>query len=149
MPLPLFRGDGWLPAGHYRTTWEEVIARFGDQAGSRRAVVMLSLLRWRDEARAAGLAGLIILNGSFVSRKEAPGDFDLVFFYDEASEKLIKSDNNVRMLIDMQACHKAGFRGDIFALPLSLQSISPLLCGMDMFDRDRQGQPKGVVEVLL
>jgi len=149
MSLPPFRDDGWLPEGHHRTTLEELTVRFGDQMGSRRAVVLLSLLQWRDEARAAGLAGLVILDGSFISRKEAPGDFDLVFLYDEASEQLLKSDSNARALTDMQACHKAGFRGDIFALPLSLQRLSPLLGGMDMFDRDRQGQTKGVLEVLL
>ena len=149
MSLPPFRDDGWLPEGHYNTPWEEVTARFGDQAGSRRAVVLLSLLQWRDEARAAGLAGLIILDGSFISRKEAPGDFDLVFLYEEASEQLLKSDSKARTLTDMQACHKAGFRGDIFALPLSLQKLSPLLGGIDMFDLNRQGQPKGVVEVIL
>lgn len=149
MPLPQFREDGWLPQGHHATTWEEITARFGGQIGSRRDAVLSSLLKWREAARAKGMAGLVILNGSFISGKEAPGDFDLVFLYNEATEALVKTDAEARALTDMQSCHQAGFRGDIFALPLSLQKLSPMLGGTDMFDKDRQGTLKGVVEVTL
>ena len=147
MSLPQFREDGWLPEGHHIATWEEVSARFGGASGSRRAAILASLLNWRDAARARGLAGLIILDGSFVSDKNAPGDFDLVFLYDAASEGLIKTDAEARTLIDLQMCHALGFQGDVFALPLSLQKLSPLLGGTDMFDTDRQGKLKGVIEV--
>jgi len=149
MSLPQFREDGWLPEGHHPATWEEVSARFGGESGSRRAAVLASLLNWRDAARTRGLAGLIILDGSFVSNKSAPGDFDLVFLYDELSEGLIKDDAEARALMDFQACRALGFQGDVFALPLSLQKVSPLLGGTDMFDTDRQGKSKGVVEVIL
>ena len=124
-------------------------ARFGGERGSRRAVVLSSLMGWRDAARAMELAGLVILDGSFVSDKRAPGDFDLVFLYDEVSEGLVKDDTEARALTDFQACRALGFQGDVFALPLSLQKLSPLLGGVDMFDTDRQGQLKGVVEVIL
>lgn len=87
--------------------------------------------------------------GSFISRKETPGDFDLVFLYDEATEALARNDPQARELTDYQACHALGFLGDIFALPASVQELSPLFGGMDMFDFDRQGTPKGVIEVLL
>ena len=111
--------------------------------------MLTSLLKWRDAARAKGMAGLVILNGSFIPSKEAPGDFDLVFLYDEATEALVRNDTEAGALADMQACHEAGFRGDVFALPLSLQRLSPMLGGMGMFDKDRQGTLKGVVEVTL
>ena len=149
MSLPQFRADGWLPDGHHTATWEEISVRFSGESGSRRAAVLASLLDWRDAARTKGLVGLIMLDGSFVSDKSAPGDFDLVFLYDEPSERLIKTDAVARALTDFQACHALGFQGDVFALPLSLQKLSPLLGGTDMFDTDRQGKLKGVVEVIL
>ena len=31
MALPDFRDDGWLPAGHHPTTWEELVVVFGGQ----------------------------------------------------------------------------------------------------------------------
>ena len=149
MPLPAFREDGWLPEGHHAATWQEVALRFGGEAGSRRAAILSSLLRWRDAVVAKGMAGLVILDGSFISSKEAPGDFDLFFLYDEAAEALLRTDPEARLLTDHQACQTLGFQGDVFALPASLQKFSPTLSGLDMFDSDRQGTPKGVVEVTI
>lgn len=102
MPLPEFRPDGWLPEGHHPTTWDEITRRFGGVPGSRRAAVLSGLLRWRDAARARGLAGLIILAGSFISQKAAPGDFDLFFLYDADAEALLKTDVEARMLCEIK-----------------------------------------------
>ena len=92
MALPTFREDGWLPEGHHTATWQEVALRFAGQPDSPRAVILSSLLKWRDAVRASGMAGLVILDGSFISSKETPGDFDLVFLYDEATEALVRND---------------------------------------------------------
>lgn len=149
MALPAFREDGWLPKGHYAATWQEVALRFGGEPNSRRSLVLASLLQWRDAVQGKGMAGLVILDDSFVSSKEAPGDFDLVFSYDAATELLVRTDPEARKLTDYQACRRLGFLGDVFALPASLLIFSPLLGGLDMFDLDRQRKPKGVIEVLL
>jgi len=149
MVLPDFRDDGWLPTGHHAAIWQEVALRFGGEQDSRRAAVLFSLLQWRDAVRAKAMAGMVILDGSFVSRKEVPGDFDLVFLYDEAAEERVRADPEARALIDYQRCREMGFLGDIFALPASLQKFSPQLSGLSMFDFDRQGTAKGVVEVML
>ena len=92
MALPAFREDGWLPEGHHGATGQEVALRFGGEPNSRRSLVLSSLLQWRDTVRDKGMAGLVILDGSFVSSKEAPDDFDLVFSYDEATEALLLTD---------------------------------------------------------
>lgn len=149
MALPAFREDGWLPEGHYAAAWQEVTLRFGGEPGSRRSSILSSLLQWRDAVQYKGMAGLVILDGSFVSSKEAPGDFDLVFSYDAATEVLMRTDMEARKLTDYQACRRLGFLGDVFAFPASLLLFSPLLGGLDMFNLNRQRKPKGVVEVLL
>lgn len=100
MALPAFREDGWLPAGHYIATWQEIALRFAGETDSRRAILLASLLAWRDAVRAKGMAGLVILDGSFISSKHTPGDFDLVFLYDEASEDLVRKDPEARQLTD-------------------------------------------------
>lgn len=149
MTVPSFRDDGWLPPGHHTASWQEIVSRFGGRPNSRRAEIIASLLSWRDAARAENLAGLIILNGSFVSSKEAPGDFDLLFSYDTATDALVRTHAEARALTDYQACRALGFLGDVFALPASLGKSSPTLSGLDMFDFDRKGNIKGVVEVQL
>jgi len=147
MALPLFRDDGWFPKGHHSASWDEVILRLSGLPNSRCADIMASLLRWRDAAHTENLTGLIVLNGSFVSSKETPNDIDLVFSYDAATETLIRSKATARALTDYQVCRTLGFLGDIFALPASLGLSSPAFSGLDMFDFDRQGTPKGVIEV--
>jgi len=149
MALPAFQANGWLPEGHHPATWQEIILRFSGDDDSRRLAVLSSLLVWREAALAKGMTGLVILDGSFISAKEAPGDFDLVFSCSEETASIIRSDPLARQLIDTQACRALGFLGDVFALPASLQHHSPLLGGLDMFDFDRQGRPQGVIEVPL
>lgn len=149
MPLPAFREDGWLPSGHHAAEWPEIGLRFGGGSGSRRELILNSLLKWRDAARAKGMGGRVVLDGSFVSSKEVPGDFDLVFSYDGATEALLRGDASARRLTDYQECHALGFLGDVFALPASLKQFSPALSGLDMFDLSRGGMSKGGVEVEL
>jgi hypothetical protein len=149
MPLPPFRDDGWLPEGHHPTTWEEIAAVFGGESGSRRAQIHARLLAWRDAARARGMAGLVILDGSFISRKAEPGDFDAILVYDDATDTMLKQDPEARALVDCANC-KDRFGGDIFAFWEGNVRQFPRFCRIDGFDLDKVNlQPKGVVEVTL
>jgi hypothetical protein len=149
MPLPAFRDDGWLPAGHHLTTWDEIVSVFGADPGTSRARTLEDLLRWRDDARAAGLTGQILLNGSFISAKPDPGDFDLIFLYDTKTKDLIEQDPSARQLTSYTAC-KTLFGGDVFIFWEENVRRFPAFCDITMFDRTKMtGVPKGVVEVLL
>ena len=148
MSLPALREDGWLPEGHHETTWEEIVAAFGGGPGSPRAGVLARLLEWRDAARSKGLTGRIMLDGSFISRKPVPGDFDLIFVYDEATEALLNRDPEAQNLIDYSRCKEAGY-GDVFSMSAVMVREHPAFCRTDLFDTDKSGRPKGVVEVSL
>jgi uncharacterized protein DUF6932 len=76
MPIPTFRGDGYLPEGLHEASEDEVIARFG-QSTSHRAYLMGRLRRWLELARAVG-ARRFFIDGSFVTGKAEPGDVDAV-----------------------------------------------------------------------
>lgn len=65
------------------------------------------------------------------------------------TEALVQTHAEARARADYQACHALGFVGDVFALPASLGASSPTISGLDMFDFDRRGKAKGVVEVPL
>jgi len=147
MAIPDFRDDGWLPEGHHAATWDEIAERLGGEPGSKRATVLAGLLAWRDAVRAKGLSGLVILDGSFVSAKPAPGDFDLLFFYDEASEAVTKQDTKAAALVDNAKC-KARFGGDVFGFGATLARLAPQFAPRDTFDfiKDTK-KPKGVLEV--
>ena len=147
MPLPDFREDGWLPEGHHAATWEEIAARFGGTPGSRRADVLASLLAWRDSLCANGIGGRLILNGSFVSAKEAPGDFDCIFVYNEPGSQVIQQDAQAKALLDNVYC-KGHYGGDVLAFAEASIRDFPQFCRTDSFDLNKlTRQPKGVLEV--
>jgi hypothetical protein len=68
-----FDSDGNLPAGVHEFTWEELVVRFG--WNDRRKYLLGGLKRALDALKAAGCVRAYI-DGSFVTAKEEPGDFD-------------------------------------------------------------------------
>lgn len=149
MSVPEFRPDGWLPEGHHPATWDEIAARFGGAPGSRRAAVLSGLLQWRDAVRAKGMGGLAILDGSFISEKAAPGDFDCIFVYNEATRMILAQDVEASDLF-RHTTIKNRFGGDVFVYSYTSVRDSPAFCRTDGFDYERvTRKPKGVIEVTL
>lgn len=146
--LPEFRDDGWLPEGHYAASWEEVIDRLGGSPGSLRGQVARNLLSWKDEVKARGVSGWLLLDGSFVSAKEDPSDFDALLVIDEETRKILENDIEARRLLDYSECKNRGF--DLLYYFAATVRDYPSLVGLDLWDRDkRTGKLKGVLEVSL
>src|SRR3989442_13310667 len=74
--IPLFRPDGYLPEGVYVCSEAEVIFRFGS-SGRRRRRLVRRLRRWIELGRQGGARRLLV-DGSFVTAKEEPGEIDTV-----------------------------------------------------------------------
>jgi len=147
MSIPPFQPNQWLPEGHHSAAWEEIEAVFGGEPGSIRRGVWNRLMAWRDAARAKGLSGQVVLNGGFISAKENPGDFDLLFLYDAASEARVQQDEEALALIDPIRC-KARFGGDVFACSASVLAMYPQFFPTDSFDHIKfTNVKKGVLEV--
>jgi hypothetical protein len=148
MVLPEFREDGWLPEGHYNVSWEVVINVFGGPPGSRRGQVLGILFSWRDEAKAKGISGLLLLNGSFVSSRDDISDFDALLVCDDHVAELRKNDIEVEGLLDYSRCKARGF--DLWIFSATLVRTCPEWAHLDLFDRDKETlKPKGVLEVVL
>jgi hypothetical protein len=102
LPIPPFREDGWLPVGHHPATREEIVTRFGGSPGSPRASLTAKLLAWRDAVRACGVVAVLLLNGSYVSAKEEPGDFDVLLIGPPDIQKKRDADSVLSVLPDTQ-----------------------------------------------
>ena len=149
MSIPALREHGWLPKGHHPATWEQIADRFGGEPGSRRAAIFSGLLRWRDAVRGKQMNGRLILNGSFISAKAEPGDFDVLFVYDNASANIIAQDAKALRLLDSAHC-KALYGGDVWAFSEQAVRDFPQFCRVDGFDREKETRRlKGVLEVNL
>jgi hypothetical protein len=71
--IPEWTGEGLLPPGVHSASWSEVEDRFG--WNSRRLSLLLGL---RDCLQTLAIADCTAfwLDGSFVTNKELPGDYD-------------------------------------------------------------------------
>jgi len=79
MPIPEFNSEGFLPEGIHDCSLAEVQERFGQfQRSDRRCRLFDKLEVLVNDARDAGLITAIIIDGSFVTTKDAPGDIDLI-----------------------------------------------------------------------
>jgi len=145
--IPEFREDGWLPEGHWQATREEIEERFGGEPGSQRRKLFAQLTEWRDALRRLQIAGMLILDGSFVSAKERPGDIDAIFVSDVDSMETIATEPEAANLLSYVQIKEFGF-GDLFFFTETAVRDFPALCRLDGFDADsRSGRSKGVLRI--
>lgn len=77
--IPQLTDDGLLPTGVHSTTFAELKSRFGRfQSSDRRIRLCEKLEQFLDLARRSEIVVYLIVDGSFVTAKEAPGDIDLI-----------------------------------------------------------------------
>jgi hypothetical protein len=107
--IPPFAPDGNLPPGIHWATWEEVVERYGRTAHRLRLLAGLRLAL--DELKGAGCR-TVYVNGSRVTEKNDPGDFDACWERDNVDLKRVP-----RSLIAYDAFRrrmKAKYGGEIF-----------------------------------
>ena len=103
------------------------------------------ILLWYAVADAACLLAstgcrCVWLNGSFVTAKDEPGDFDAVWEHDGVDESLL--DPIFFDLGDGRRAQKERFGGELFPNWLNMSSQSLF---SEFFQQDRTGRRKGIV----
>src|SRR4051812_22441896 len=79
MPIPSLTPAGMLPEGVHDCSLVEIAERFGRfQQSDRRCRLFERLDSYIREAKASGVVKAIIVDGSFVTDKDAPSDIDLI-----------------------------------------------------------------------
>lgn len=79
MPIPAFTPHGLLPEGIHDCTVAELRERFGQfQRTDSRSRLFERLEVFLREAQATGLVVAVIVDGSFVTDRDAPNDIDLI-----------------------------------------------------------------------
>ena len=143
--LILIAGSPWkvLPPGIHRATLPEVGQAYA--TNRRRKELFAGLVEGAQRLRIAGCACLY-LDGSFVTGKPKPGDFDAC--WDPVGVEPSKLDPVFKSFANGRAEQKAAFKGEFF--PSSAVESS---CGrdfIDFFQVDKfSGEAKGIVAVEL
>lgn len=132
---------GVLPSGEHVATWEDVLDRFGWNSVRRRQLDGLGeALALLSEAGCVR----VWLNGSFVTSKDEPADFDAVWDPDGVDTERL--DPIFFDLADGRRAQKERFFGELF--PEWTESGSGLRFS-EFFQRDRVHGHKGIVVIEL
>ncbi len=139
--LPDFDDRGFLPPGEHPATWKEVVERFGGNPtrdrlliGLERAIILL---------QQAGCPR-IWLDGSFVSNKLEPRDFDGCFDRCDITSLDERLYPPFRL---QQREQKRDFGGELFPAEAvaRIESGDVRVSYRRFFQRHRTGEPKGIV----
>ena len=137
--IPEFEHDGNLPPGVHLATWEEIRDRFGTTLWRRRLLVGLRTAL--ESLRIAGCQTAYV-DGSFVSSKLVPGDFDAC--WDATGVDLHKLDPVLLKFGAGRAAQKAKFGGEFFPAGMSAGEEERVF--LDFFQTDKDtGAQKGIV----
>jgi hypothetical protein len=167
MPIPSFDASGNLPVGdlfaagaHHPlvpASLQEVHERFVVQVpdSSRRSRVWEGWMRHRRELEQVGIQYATLVDGSFATIKQEPGDVDLCILYDAAEVNALGSTDRATLLrlLGGPAC-KPGYLCDVYGLsihPLGDPRFSTTLerfaYWMRVFGTDRQDRQKSFLLV--
>jgi hypothetical protein len=141
--IPPFDARGALPAGIHPADWPEFVGRFGFSA--RRHRLLAGLAAALESLRDAGCT-LAYVDGSFVTAKKEPGDFDAC--WGVAGVDPGRLDPVLLDFDDGRAAQKAKYGGEMFPaeLPEGLSGRRFL----EFFQTDREtGAAKGIVSIRL
>lgn len=141
--LPSFDQAGNFPSGIHWASWKEFENRFG--TNPRRKELLEGLKQAIATLRKAGCRAIFV-NGSFVTEKERPGDFDACWGVDGVDPDLLDP-----VLLDFsngRAAQKAKYGGELFPAELMEGASGKLF--LDFFQVDKNtGAPKGIVGLRL
>jgi hypothetical protein len=142
--IPDLQDDGWLPPGIHEASWEEVEARFGH---TRHRQHLLGGLRAAARALADAGCRRVYVDGSFVSSKGHPEDFDAC--WDPSGVDVGKLDPTLLQFANGRAAQKAKFGGELF--PSTSSAVGPpgFEAFVEFFQRTRDGNPKGIIAIYL
>lgn len=139
MTVPPFADSGNLPEGIHEASWDEIIDRFG--TNPRRRELLDGLRRALDSLRSAGCRRAY-LDGSFVTAKEEPGDFDACWEAVGVDPDLL--DPVLLTFADRRAAQKARFGGELFPAESGADPHGTRF--LDYFQQDKlTGERKGIV----
>jgi hypothetical protein len=138
--IPEFDERGNLPPGIHHATWNEIVTRYATSV--RRRELLDGLLDALRSLKSAGCA-TAYLDGSFVTSKNHPGDFDAC--WESGGADLDRLDAELRDFSDRRAAQEARYGGELFPAEWPAQADGTTY--LDYFQRDHKGRAKGVVAI--
>ena len=141
--IPECKSNGLLPPGIHQGSWNEFKQKFGDTPQRRK---LLSGLKTAARNLKAAGCKRIFVNGSFVTSKEQPNDFDALWDIDGVDPE--KLDPVFLDFSERRAVQKGKYFGEFFPAQMVETGTGRLF--LDFFQIDKEtGMTKGIVEINL
>jgi hypothetical protein len=142
--IPSFQLDGNLPPGVHSAQWSELVTRFG--ANPHRQRLLLGLRRALAKLAAAGCA-TVYLDGSFVSEKPVPSDFDGAWDLTNVDLQLLQILEPLFFdFANRRAAQKRKYFGELF--PADIPEGGSGRTFLEFFQQDKDtGATKGIVVI--
>jgi len=142
--IPAFQPEGNLPPGIHPASWTEFASRFG--ANQHRQRLLHGL---RELLLKLALAGcqMAYIDGSFITNKAVPGDFDGVWELKNVDlPRLLVIEPVLFEFSNQRAAQKRKYLGEMF--PADSQELASGRTFLEFFQQDMQtGHPKGIVAI--
>ena len=143
--IPGFDQNGLLPPGVHTATWSEFSQRYGHTPHRER---LLRGLHAAFQNLANAGCGVAYIDGSFVTAKEIPSDFDGCWEIDGVDPGLL--DPVLLRFESQRAVQKAKYRGEMFPASSAAEMNPPFRTFLDFFQTDKDtGARKGIVAINL
>lgn len=140
--IPQFNDQGNLPEGIHPTSMQELIDRFGYNA--KRAWLLDGLTLLIKNLEIAGCQ-LIYIDGSFVTEKEFPGDYDMAWSIQDVDPTKLDPCLLLQKSADRDEIENK-YRGDVF--PAEIPEGVSGKTFLNFFQQDKNtGQKKGIVAI--
>jgi len=139
--IPLFNSAGLLPQGVFWASWREIVQRFG-QTPHRRAL-LAGLEAALRALRAAGCRAVYV-DGSFVTAKEIPNDYDCC--WDAVGVDPARLDPTFLNFKNKREAQKIKYGGEFF--PAHMPEGLTGRVFIEFFQIDKEtGERKGIVAI--
>ena len=140
--IPSLTPQGFLPPGIHEASWDEVETRFGHTPWRRR---LLQGLRAAARSLAGAGCRTLYLDGSYVSAKQDPSDFDGC--WEESGVNPALLDPVLLTFANGRAAQKTKYLGELFPASIPAEPRPPYRVFLDFFQRDEDDNPKGILSI--
>ena len=137
--IPPPSSSGELPPGIHHTTWAEVSERFGWNEHRRR--LLDGLRRGIEALRLAGCT-TVYIDGSFVSTKELPNDFDACWDIDGV--EIARLDPVLLIFEHQRAAQQIKYFGEFFPAQTTVDRSGTVFLEYFQFN-NLTGRSKGII----
>lgn len=141
--IPPLNSKGNLPPGIHQATWIELFDRFGITPHRRR--LLNGLKKAIDALRFAGCK-FVYIDGSFVTSKEIPNDFDGCWNMEGVDPLLL--DPILLNFNSGRSAQKAKYGGELFPAQFTENGAGKTFLEFFAIDKDT-GEPKGIIMINL